>query len=350
MIARASIALMGSLLVALFALFASNAGAAEKRAEDLPFRLVYEVPASCPASDVLVRKIRSSSARARPGTPVESAVDLWVTIGEHTEGFVGELRVRYPDGSQFTRTVPAPDCDESTSAIALIAAIAIDPDAALQATTEPGEPPPALAPPAPPAPPALPPPSSPINSGVEAPSAGSSVRPSGWSLGARGGVTSALAPSIVPDFGLFGAYDAGGSSFVSPRASVTALYARSATAEDRLGSARYDRIGGRLAGCPVDLLGVAGWALRPCGVGEAGRLHAQGTDVPNAQSRSVVWVALGASVRADTELVPRLTFGAELGVLFPLVRNGFFYEPDGVVVHRVGATSVQGAIELGFRL
>jgi hypothetical protein len=83
---------------------------------------------------------------------------------------------------------------------------------------------------------------------------------------------------------------------------------------------------------------------------ELGRLHAQGSDVPGAQSHGMVWAGVGAGLRADTDLPAGLTLGVEGGALFPLVRNGFFFEPAEQVVHRVDAIVVQAAIELGYEL
>jgi hypothetical protein len=314
--------------------------------------LSYDAASGCPTNADIVKKIEASSARVRVARGTEPAVDLAVRVEETENGIVGILDVQNPDGAKFSRTIPAPVCDEALSAIALIAAIAIDPDAAsageaVPAATDSATPPPSALPPPPPLPPPpLPPPVDALDD-VSAPRSG---RRGGFSLGARLGVTGGVAPGLVPDFGVTAALDAPKRRWLAPRLELAAVYARSGTIAETGGSVRYDRLGARLSGCPLELLGLAAASLRPCALVELGRLHAQGSDVPGAQSRSVVWAGVGAGLRTDTDLPAGLTLGVEAGALFPLVRNGFFFEPAEQVVHRVDAIVVQAALELGYEL
>jgi hypothetical protein len=320
--------------------------------EGRPFRLSYDAPPECPAKDRLVERIRASSVRARPGNADERAVELSVHVVQQAGGFVGVLTARRPDGTGFTRGVPAPDCEQSIAAIALIAAITIDPDAALEAAVVP----PSEAPPASPpqAPPFIPPPPLPgqpdaLDSRDQRRTPSRSKRPLGWSLGARAGATSAIAPEPIPDVGGVLAYEGDASGWFAPRASISALYAFSSTVDHTTGRARYDRLGGRAAVCPIESPDITVVSLRPCVGVELGRLHAQGVNVPNQTEQSLLWAAVGASLRADRMLAPWLTVGLEAGALITMIRNGFFFDPRGEVVHRVHDVAAQVAVEVGFQ-
>jgi hypothetical protein len=166
---------------------------------------------------------------------------------------------------------------------------------------------------------------------------------------ARGGATSAIAPKLVPDVGVVLVYEGEASGWFAPRASIGAVYAFSATIDHTTGRARYDRLGGRATACPIESPDIEVVSLRPCFDVELGRLHAQGVDVPNPSEQSLLWAALGASLRVDRMLAPWLTVGIEAGVLIPLIRNGFFFDPGGAVVHTVGDVGAQIALEVGFQ-
>lgn len=318
--------------------------------EDLPFRLAYDAPAECPPSDDLVQRIRSYSRRVRLGGGQETATALSVTVTAHTGGFTGVLDARRPGEASFVRSVPAPDCEQSIAAIALIAAIAIDPEASLEAAgparaEAPPSPEPQPAPEVPPPPPMA----APGDTRPERSPPGRAKRPLGWSLGARAGATSAIAPQWIPDVGAVLAYEANPAGWFALRASLSALYGFSGTVPEPSGSARYDRAGARLSACPLELPEISVVSLRPCADAEIGRLHAQGIAVPNSTERSLLWAAVGASVRADRMVAPWLTVGIQAGALFPLIRDGFYFDPGRDIVHRVEQVAAQFALELGLQ-
>ena len=65
--------------------------------------------------------------RARPGDPIEPAVEIGARITAQSGGFVGYLRLRTPEGSETTRAVPAATCEEVVSAMSLIATLVTPP-------------------------------------------------------------------------------------------------------------------------------------------------------------------------------------------------------------------------------
>jgi hypothetical protein len=117
---------------------ASAEGDPEKSAkgESYAFRLSYEVPAGCPTAEAFSDAVTANSTRVHRASPDETATDIDALASLREGGFLGMLRIRRPDGTESTRSVPAPTCTETVSAMAFIAAITIDPDAASRASID----------------------------------------------------------------------------------------------------------------------------------------------------------------------------------------------------------------------
>jgi hypothetical protein len=334
------------------------------------FRLAYDAPTGCPGAESVAAAIQSSSAKAHPAADAEPAIDLLAFVTVTEGGFLGVLRIRRPDGTETTRGVPAATCAEAAQAMTLIAAIAVDPDAAVAApgtTSNPGdldggatpgaastesvdkEPTPAEPEPKP---------AERKASNQRPVRASSRKRDRPWQLGATAGVgiIGAMAPTLSPDFALGLGAGTTSRTLVSPWVRLSAHLAESAAVNsaDGNGTARFERLAGRLTGCP--LMGQMGLAaspvvLRPCLLFEAGRLRASGSNAPNHKDVSLGWTALGATLRGELVLFGPLTLGLEAGALFPLLRDSFYFDPDRQnVVHQVERAGFLGSLELGLRI
>ena len=82
---------------------------------------------------------------------------------------------------------------------------------------------------------------------------------------------------------------------------------------------------------------------------ELGALHAASYADYQPQSPTSLWAALAATAHARWVLVERLVLDLSGGVLFPLVRTRFYFEPDDTLTV-VPAVTGRLALSLGFRL
>jgi len=327
------------------------------------FRVSFAAPPGCPGEDEFSRAIESNSARARRADPGDVAIDVAASATVRLGGFLGVLRIRRPDGTETERTVPATSCVEAIRAMAFIATVAIDPDAKSSAALSDGAsgsgvvaalPPDEPLPPTPqttvvpePNPDAVAvvdrrPPASPDGSGP---------RPKPWWLGASASASlvSAIAPGLSPDVGVGVSVGATRTGLVSPLVVLTGHLAESSEFAGTGGSAQFQRLAGRITGCP--LAATAGPVLlRPCALFEMGQLRAEGSHVTPAHTARILWLELGTSVRGEVNLVGPLTLGVELGAVFPLVSDTFYFQPSRVRVHQIPAVGFLGALALGVRI
>jgi hypothetical protein len=331
-----------------FVLLSAKPAAAEGR----PFRIAYQAPAECPAVDAMKSRIVASSARARLADPIEPAVDLGVSIVAESGGFMGYLRVRTVEGNETRRAVPAATCEEVVSALSLIAAIVVDPDAVLPPETPPEAPSPSAteAAPAPAATheetrPALP---------AEPAEVVERHRPAPryWFVVAgEVGALGAIAPDLAVDAAVsVGFIDTGPSLFApSVRLSARGAWSPDSNFGSGEGTASFRRLGGRLSGCPLRVsAGPIG--LRPCGFIELGSLHASSQSPVEPSSPTVLWGAAGVLGRGEMLLFDRLVLGLDLGALFPFWHSDFYYLPQrSVAHHQVDFAGFAGAFDIAVR-
>jgi len=292
--------------------------------------LDYQAHAGCPPSEELVQEIMARTPRAKPAEPGEDALALRVRIVEVPGGSHGELVIgRASDGSAARRELSAADCRQVVSALALMTALVIDPDAA---TTP--EPPPAR--PAPPPPKPAPPPS-PASPPAPREQSGRFVLHAGLGLELNTTITPALAAAGLA-FAELTRVERG----LGYESRVSLVYARHSL-EIETGSGSLALTRGRLDGClRYPLVAPPLW-VAGCGVFEGGALAAAGRDVAPAASETRPWFAGGPAARV--ELVPLQHLRVELGgnVLFPFVRDRFFLYENTTLRHTPAVTYGLGA-------
>src|ERR1700753_813809 len=105
-------------------------------AEPVPIRVDYTAPEGCPTAQDFLGEVAARTSLARLAAPEERATALTLTIREVEGGNKGTLRFAPPEGAASSRDVSAADCGQVVSALALMTALAIDPDA----STEPSHP------------------------------------------------------------------------------------------------------------------------------------------------------------------------------------------------------------------
>jgi hypothetical protein len=320
------------------------------RADDLvPVQLEYAGFAGCPDADAFTREVLARAPRARLAAPTERGRTLVARVKQAgARSYDGVLVVRDAGGAATERAVHAPSCDELVTALAVIAAMVIDPITAKtgaidagSATAEAAAPdagvsappvaPDAAAPPSPE--PLEPPPPQPRES---APDAGPSSDRWDVSVGAGGGAIGGSAPTLLFSVPVFFEIARKTGGVVEPALRVR--FERTATAASEDGA--FSRTGGAADLCPI-VLRARSLRAQPCARVELAALYAKGRDVEPLRSDLRPWFAFGAIARARLELAAPLFLELEGGALVAVVRDRFFVEP-GTLVYRaplVGATT-----------
>jgi hypothetical protein len=334
-----------------------------------PIRVAYGAPPECPQQDAFIRQILERTSRARLAQAGEVGRTFVVSVQPRGEQYWGVLTVTASSGETTSRQVAAGSCEEVVSALGLVTALTIDPEASVaplgQAPLPPAATPapagpavpaaPAAAPAAPaaapasaaPAPqPALPAPTAapaayPLPP-APAPEPLAPAEPPVWSLALGGQAELSSAPdldsALLRDTVLLPRMfvDMGDSSakLVSPRVGVSIAGWSVQTDAASSGDATLSFLAARLEGCPLNLAAHHEVALRPCLTFEAGLLRGQGQNKTGAaplaktDSSTWAWLAPGLLLRVELSPVEPLLLRLEGGTDVRLVRPKFVFDKD----------------------
>jgi hypothetical protein len=351
----------GRTALAVLASAAGLAGPEEARAAEpgppVQYALDYRVPASCPGEDDFVKLIARRTSRARRGGGTgEVKYRFTIEVQLSDAGARGTLRIAEKDGGTTERDVPARDCANAIEAMALIAAVILDPRAATTSPVSEGDAEPiADAAGTTPAPPSRT--SAPQRPPVAAPAAvsGSQASPRAddrsptWQtrLRAAGALQGAVAPGgalgVAAGADLFRA----DSGLFEPRFALTAHFARG-EASTGFGVAELTWYAGRLTACPVGWPKSGGLTLRGCAFAEAGALRGDGSDTRNPRGSTAFWLAAGPSTEIEVEVTRWLALAVEAGIVVPAFHDEFVFVPDEVA-HQVPTAGawVAAGVRLG---
>lgn len=294
------------------------------RAQDVvAVRIEYHAPAACPDVRAFIAQVSGRTARFRASDESPRAFVVELTVGDGARG-----RLTTIDGdARATRELDGDTCEEVVSALALVTALAIDPNASTLPVAA-APPPPVVTPASPPAP--LPP--------ILA------KKPVRWHIDAGFGVeaTGAVAPNdVLVGLGPFveGSIDFG---VFAPALRVSLRAAPAATSPvEGGGTARFGwwlvtteaclrwgivEFGRKTSG--------GGLGVAPCARLGAGILQADGGDVPEPRGEGRVWLDLGALVRLRWSPARIAFIEATGGAVFPLTRDRFRFEGPDTTVHR----------------
>ena len=285
-----------------------------------------------------------------------------------------------PDGAPSAREVEAGTCGEVVEALALVAALTIDPEAetaplpaeTVEAVTTtlvaqnetakssaPTEPAPAEPSPeaaveveSQPAPAALPPAAPPASTEREA-------GPRGVEIGAGAQLELGVAPLGGPFLGWRGFVDAGArrGGLLRPSVGASFAYGTDYYDEGRLGNAELSWWAGRLDLCPVDLARVEWAAVRPCVAFDLGQVSGSGKHKPGVEleehDADFTWASGALIGRVDFEPVGPLLLRLEAAFVVPFTSAaGFELRGDSGTdtVVDVPDVSLAAAAGLGLRL
>ena len=299
----------------MFVMFQASAHAQPATPE--PIVLEYSAPAGCPDADAFFAGVRARANASRATRAEHGERTFRVAIGAGDPLLLGTLEIVAADGAT-TREVSGATCAETVSALALVAALAIEERAAVP------------------------------------------VRPAGDGAAGRGRgverrVERGSAPWGVTVGAGFGRYDG-----VAPSAAygipVFVAIARGHQ-QARLGVAVTGRAGdamadfrwtsGRVEACPyvvaIDRVDVA-----PCLGFEAGAIDARGlaTGMPASDLRP--WLAPDGVLRLTVHIGPAAV-ELEGALAVPLVRDRFFIAPS-TTVHETPAITSGATANLAFSL
>lgn len=323
--------------------------------EAVPVALSYSAPAHCPSRARFVERLRMHTQRLQLSED-PTALRLEVRIVARAQGYAGELEVTRTGGVPGKRAFEDADCREVASALALSAALSIDPEATLtvppdagSATAE-GEPTESL-------------PAQGENTESEAKKGGaeqsrsterrpdSSAAPPDedsdanepeeppgepvgrgalWSLGPHLVGNFAFQPKVMLGGGLsFGVRDQTGRHVLPLELALALTYLTSrATRGDE--PLLLDWWAADLKVCP--LRGGGAFTVLLCGVGQAGVLQAQGVDVAQPQETTRPFFSAGLGLWGRQKVSAHWEITGFVDFQVPLVDRAFALDPDLEVI------------------
>jgi hypothetical protein len=321
---------------------------------------------------------------------------LRVRLEVRSSAVEGELVLEDAHGATTRRSLSGESCTAVVSGLALVAALAIDP----QASTAPGiaaaaaptggpEPgssagsgqgsaadgalatradggtaavPSAAAPEAPDAgadaSPLVPAPSAEpalheevrVPAPPRAPSEGSRRLLPPWHLGGglEGEGLGLAAPGAVFGGGLFVELSRDEGRVVDPAFRLEAMRTLKTAVNVADGEGSFVWTFGRAEGCPVRFRLVGSLGARPCAIFDLGVVDAVGENIANPVSHTRPWVTAGALGRVEWQPFWRLWLEGSVGVDVPLLRESFLFEPT-TGIYRAPNVMLFGGLAVALR-
>ena len=307
------------------------AGGVAQGAETTPVRLRYTAPAECPDRQGFFEQVSARTKLARLAHASETATTLLVRIKHVRGGSGGTLEISAPPGRAAQREVKAASCEQVVAALALMTALAIDPDASTEPVSKRPRPAPKPKPESRPQ----------RRTPKERPASALTRWKGGVSLELLGGIAPELVPAVRPfvEIDREGRVPWGFAMRLSAARLKTDVRADSGGAEFRLWSAR-------LEGCPAHLRVLRPLWISACLSFDIGELTATGYGVIPSEQVSRPWLTAGEITRLELRLFNALAVEAAFEIMFPLVRDRFFVGTD-VTLHRTPAVAGGGAAGVG---
>ena len=289
--------------------------------------MTYDASGGCPDETRFRDELSRHGPQSRGAGSAEAARAFDVDVRATRDGSRGALRITGVDGSTSQREVTGKTCDEVVAALALMTALAIDP----QATTDDGTDHPERAP-APPNPgEAAVAPAVPDVVGPKPRRDPSSLRPEQprWGIGLQGQTVAVLGNQWESGGGAFvDLAIGGGDPFGASLRASASVAAASPSFGQGIGVEIVWLSAGVQACASSRPFGVA-LALQLCGGVDAGMLHTRGAGLANDASDTRPWVAPGALGRVQWSLPGGAWVEAGGGASFPPDRHVFYYQRAG---------------------
>lgn len=295
---------------------------AEDPSPSLRFRVLVE-ETGCP-NDTFALQVLRRVPSAKLAAPNEPALSMQVRLSTEPGIVRGRLTLQESNGFVTERDVTGASCAEVTAALALIAAVFLDPNATADQ------------------PPKVPPRAEPQPDSAEARGV--------WRVGVGPavGVHGATAPRFTPGLALVVQAALERDRGLSPLFSVSLMRGLTSRVEVQTSVATLRFTAARLQACPVAWPRAGNLRFRPCGLIEAGVLDAAGTETSDPQRVRAPWLAPGGALRAELNLSTILMISLDAGFVVPLFRPEFYFDPDApeTVAFEVPPTGSTGHLGL----
>lgn len=313
-----------------------------------PIRIAYRSEGLCPSGDTFFGDVRARTDKIRPAQGAERARTLKVDVEEGANESRGALAIVAEDGSTSSvRTVRAKTCGDVVSALALVAALAIDPEArtselpnmvdagpALRAAplassvTTSESPAPAKARDAGEADASVRSTPSPSATAVEPPTPSKPIE-TRFSIGV--GVEGASVLAVRPALSVVLGLDLQRDEVVSPSFTLRLSRSFTGSASVAAGTANLTFSAVGLEPCPLRFRIGEAFALLPCARLAFGFVEAQGAGVTTPANALRGWGDVGAHLRASLRIIGPVFLEAHGGARFPLFRDRFFVDQDSTI-------------------
>lgn len=322
-------------------LVAASAAAASAGSEAV--RLSYRASTGCPGEARFWDEVAARTDRVRRAGADEPARLFSVLVDAGPTQSRGVLETTDANGAGSRREVTGESCAEVVSALALIAALAID----SQARTDPNPPVahtepemtnragPAALPNTVPGPagsdPSPPSPSTAVVSPQVSPPR-PAVRPEvnlasyDWAIGAQGQAAAGLVPVWAPGAGVFVALESKSEEPLSPTFRLTPWFATAhAVFEGALG-ANITWVVARLEACPVRPVAAVSLRIAACAGMDLGAIRTKGTGLDHPEAEWHPWFAPVVMARLGWSAFDHVDLEFGLGATFPLRRYPFAFD------------------------
>lgn len=286
-------ALSWALLIAS-GLYGPSAQAEETR---LSVAVRFQGARECDDPDAFWRALSERTTRVYPSAEDEASIVLDVQLKPSRRGVLGMLQIAGSGVATEPRYVEAQHCADVVQALALTAALGIDPDAL---TKVPENPP-------------LPEPEE-----EEGPSI-----PWSWRGALEAGLIGNMAVDLEANLGVFG-----GVAAVAERPSVFAPKIRiGATASrtdlfDSAGSARFALTAISFDACPIRF-GTEALALRTCATSLWGAIVGEGRNLTNGLDTRQTWFSIGPALQIEIQISRALHWQLDFAGHVPFFRQRY---------------------------
>lgn len=352
----------GAVSVLLLVAGQAHGQATEQASNGAPeqVQLSYSAGAGCPTQAAFVNEVGARIRRPLEWVSQNPTTLIVVTLGQTDEHASGKLEVTRRGGEPTRREFIASTCAEVGSALALVTALTLDPNARTEAlpssaasslvgaaeTPALAETQPAPVETPPPAPPA--PRREPARSEAAPPVPPPRAAYVAW-LGPLAGVSIGYAPEPLVSLGLTVGAQRRVSHGLSPSVQLTPSWGKTGTTGPTAAAGSFAWAMARLEACPTELRLAAPLAVAACAAVEAGRLSARGSPsriTPVAAERW--WFAAGASASLHFSVGHFFTrLGAH--ALFPATRDEFVFTGPERHVHEADTVVYGANLGLGFQ-
>jgi hypothetical protein len=318
-----------------------------------PIALEYRAASGCPNPEFFTTQVIARTAQVR-FDDAGTAGSFRVVVQSTAQGYSGVLSVIDRNGKTSVRSFQAERCENVVVALALVAALAVDPNA----STTPGAAPAAAvetdsvpdraasnqatrsSPPSP----------APIVDRRTAPAPGREGAWA-WSAGASTQGLSGVTPSLLVAFGAFVGVEKNGEGW-APGFRLSPYYAGTGRTGPDVNRADFHLLGARAGACLFRVRLSSMSRLSPCAGIDAAWLRARGSDgeVPRPIQRDWLWLSASLDAQVDVTVSEPLFFEANAGLVVPLIRHRFRFEiPEEELVHQVPPVAARVGFSLGVR-